>query len=98
MDSHLEPWLAGLDSEDFAFIKRFILCSGSLKEMAKIYDVSYPTVRIRLDRLIAKIEVWSQAQERSRFETALRASFASGKMDSETFNQLLNVYREEQED
>src|SRR5690625_6101197 len=31
--------------------------SGSLKDVAKIYDVSYPTVRIKLDRLIEKIKL-----------------------------------------
>ena len=28
-------WLSNLDEEDVAFIKRFVLSSGSLKEMAK---------------------------------------------------------------
>ena len=27
-------WMAGLEEEDVAFIKRFVLSSGSLKEMA----------------------------------------------------------------
>lgn len=39
------------------FVKKFIVSSGSLKELAKHYDVSYPTVRIRVDRIIQKIEV-----------------------------------------
>ncbi len=43
-------WIAELDSEDINFIKRFILASGSLKEVAAVYDVSYPTVRLRLER------------------------------------------------
>ena len=46
-----------LSEEDFHFIKRFILASGSLKELAKQYQVSYPTLRIRLNRLIEKINV-----------------------------------------
>ena len=46
---NIPEWLLNLDSEDFAFIKRFILSSGSLKEVAKEYGVSYPTVRLRLD-------------------------------------------------
>lgn len=33
------------------------MASGSLKEIAKEYDVTYPTVRLRLDRLIQKIKV-----------------------------------------
>ena len=30
----LPDWMAGLEEEDVAFIKKFILASGSLKEMA----------------------------------------------------------------
>lgn len=49
--------MAGLEEEDVAFIKRFVLSSGSLKEMAAEYGVTYPTVRLRLDRLIQKIRL-----------------------------------------
>ena len=50
-------WMAGLEEEDVTFIKRFVLSSGSLKEMAAEYGVTYPTVRLRLDRLIQKIRL-----------------------------------------
>ncbi|WP_054958479.1 DUF2089 family protein [Paenibacillus dakarensis] len=50
-------WLLSLDKEDVEFIKNFVVNSGSLKEVAKYYKVSYPTVRLRLDKLIQKIEV-----------------------------------------
>ena len=43
----LPEWMAGLEEEDVAFIKRFILASGSLKEVAGQYGVTYPTVRLR---------------------------------------------------
>ena len=56
-------WMVNLDDEDVAFIKRFLLASGSLKEIAKQYDVTYPTVRLRLDRLIQKIQI-EEALER----------------------------------
>ncbi|MGM9979611.1 MAG: DUF2089 family protein, partial [Clostridium sp.] len=41
----------------------FILNSGSLKNMAEIYDVSYPTVRAKLDSLIKKIELNSKEED-----------------------------------
>ena len=44
-------WMAGLEEEDVEFIRKFLLASGSLKEMAGAYGVTYPTVRLRLDRL-----------------------------------------------
>ena len=45
-------WMKNLNDEDLIFIKRFLLASGSLKEVAKLYGVTYPTVRVRLDKLI----------------------------------------------
>ncbi|MBM6602488.1 DUF2089 family protein [Priestia megaterium] len=44
-------------------MRKFILNSGSLKNMSSLYDVSYPTVRAKLDRLIKKIEVHSQEED-----------------------------------
>ncbi|MDR5649855.1 MULTISPECIES: DUF2089 family protein [Staphylococcus] len=37
-------------------MKNFVLNSGSLKALAKYYEVSYPTVRQRLNNVIASIE------------------------------------------
>ena len=59
----MPEWLASLDEEDVSFIKKFVLASGSLKEVAGIYGVTYPTVRLRLDRLIQKIRLGEQADE-----------------------------------
>jgi len=50
-------WMVNLEDEDMTFIKKFLLASGSLKEIAKQYDVTYPTVRLRLDKLIQKIQI-----------------------------------------
>ena len=52
-----KTWLDYLGDDDLTFIKRFVLSSGSLKELAQVYGISYPTIRLRLDRLIAKIQV-----------------------------------------
>ncbi len=49
-------WILALEKEDLEFIKKFVLNSGSLKEIAKLYEVSYPAVRLKLDRLIEKIK------------------------------------------
>ncbi|MFX3816616.1 DUF2089 family protein, partial [Streptococcus suis] len=48
-------WFFNLEDEEQEFIKQFIFASGSLKELARYYGVSYPTVRLRVDRLIEKI-------------------------------------------
>lgn len=50
------PPLARLTDEEQEFILQFVISGGSLKEMAAITGVSYPTVRNRLDDLIQKIK------------------------------------------
>lgn len=49
------PLLAQLPGEDQEFILHLIHASGSLKDLAGRYGISYPTVRNRLDALIEKI-------------------------------------------
>ena len=60
---YLLPALSRLGSEDQQFALAFILRSGSLKEMARLYGVSYPTVRNRLDDLIARLGTIIESQE-----------------------------------
>jgi len=50
------PRLARLEIEEQRFVELFVLASGSLKEMARLLGVSYPTVRSRLDRLIENLQ------------------------------------------
>lgn len=51
------PLLMQLDVEEQEFVLQFLSNSGSLKEMASQMGKSYPTVRNKLDDLIAKIKV-----------------------------------------
>lgn len=50
------PPLLLLDREEQDFVIRFLANSGSLKEMANQMGKSYPTVRNKLDDLIAKLK------------------------------------------
>jgi hypothetical protein len=88
-------WLEYLSAEDLAFVKRLVLASGSLKEVAAGYGISYPTVRLRLDRLIAKITISESREIQSEFERVLRAQHAEGKIDADTLKTLLAAYRSE---
>src|SRR5580692_11419190 len=90
-------WIELLEDEDIAFLKRFVLASGSLKEMAQAYGISYPTVRLRLDRLIAKIEVFDSQRSMSDFERTLRGLHVDGKIDLATLKTLLAAHRKESE-
>ena len=50
-----QPAFMRMSKEDQEFIVDFVLCSGSLKEMAQKMGLSYPTVRNRLDDLISTL-------------------------------------------
>lgn len=91
-----KSWIEFLDDEDLTFIKRLVLFSGSLKDLATAYDVTYPTLRLRLDRLIAKIQVFDANEQVDDFERQLRATYAEGKLDAATFKKLLSSYRKNQ--
>jgi len=92
-----KTWLDYLAEEDLAFIKRLVLASGSLKELAAAYGVTYPTIRLRLDRLIVKIRVVDDHEIVSPFERTARALVAEGKIDIPTLKLLLAAHREESE-
>src|SRR5688572_23153023 len=47
--------LLSLPREDLDFITQLVIASGSLKDLAAAYGVSYPTIRSRLDKLIDRL-------------------------------------------
>ena len=88
----MPEWLASLDEEDVSFIKKFVLASGSLKEVAGIYGVTYPTVRLRLDRLIQKIRLGEQVDEEPYIALIKRLA-VKDKLDFDTAKLLINEYK-----
>ena len=85
-------WMAELEDEDVVFIKKFILSSGSLKDMAGQYGVTYPTVRLRLDRLIQKIKL-SEAGEEDPFVALVKRLALNDKVDLDTAKVLIHAYK-----
>jgi hypothetical protein len=92
-----QRWVEQLSDEDLMFLKRFVLASGSLKALAKAYGISYPTVRLRLDRLIQKIEILDDHAISGDFERTLRLLYADGKIDMVTLKTMLRAHQEEME-
>lgn len=54
------PKLMLLSEDDQQFVLDFVMCSGSLKEMATKLKLSYPSVRNRLDDIISALEQMSK--------------------------------------
>ena len=94
--TNISPWVAELEDEDLAFVKKFILASGSLKEMASVYGVSYPTVRLRLDRLIQKIKL-SETAEADPYVSLVKRLAVDDKLDFDTAKLLITEYRKTKE-
>lgn len=90
----LPEWIANLEEEDLSFIKNFILASGSLKEIASLYGVSYPTVRLRLDRLIQKIRISDQHSDEP-YISLIKKMAVNEKIDVDTAKTLIRAYRKQ---
>ena len=50
------PQLARLSAEDQVFVAAFVKSHGSIKEMERVFGVSYPTIKARLNRIAGSLE------------------------------------------
>jgi hypothetical protein len=91
-DQELPAWLVRLEDEDYQFIKRFLLASGSLKDLAEQYDVSYPTIRLRLDRLIERIKTLDVSSGADAFDAKVRLLVAEGEITPRLGKDLLRIH------
>jgi len=60
------PTLARLTPEEREFIEVFVLCGGSLKDAGQVLGISYPTVRTRLDQVMASLKALTGQTEETR--------------------------------
>ena len=93
MPADPNTWFSQLEEEDQQFVKRLVLASGSLKELAESYDVSYPTIRLRLDRLIERVRI-SENPLNDAFETNVRQLVAEGDVSAKIGKHLLRMYKD----
>jgi len=92
MPNGLPPWLTDLDEEDLQFIRRLVLGSGSLKALAEAYGVSYPTVRARLDRLIAKVKAAEDVSPSDPFRRRVAILVADGRLAPSAARELIQAH------
>ncbi|MCG0836216.1 transcriptional regulator AsnC [Lactiplantibacillus plantarum] len=86
-------WFLTLDQADQEFVKQLVYASGSLKQLAKIYQVSYPTVRARLNNVINKITLLEDKKKDS-FETKLMQLVIDEKVSLDVAKDLIKDYQE----
>ena len=92
----IPQWFLALEPEDAVFLKNFVLKSGSLKEIARLYEVSYPTVRLRLDKLIQKIELGDRREEEP-FSAFIKGLAVDSRIDLETAKVIIDRYKQDKE-
>lgn len=86
-------WLRQLDETDIHFLKRMLLASGSLKQLAEEYEVSYPTIRQRLDRVIQRVRQADSNPDDDPFESKVRQLVSDNDLNPSTARDLLELHR-----
>ncbi len=66
------PPLARLPAEDQVFIMAFVKSDGSIKELERIFGISYPTVKSRLARIASQFEFVESTRVSHKEETLLQ--------------------------
>jgi hypothetical protein len=90
--------LLSLPIEDLNLIAELVLKSGSLKELAAAYDVSYPTIRVRLDRVIERLQGAMNGQKPDPLTELLARLVERGEIAPSTARQVRDVARQTAED
>jgi len=88
-------WIQRLEEADLQFVKQLVLASGSLKQLAKQYKVSYPTIRLRLDRIIDRVKLFEANTDDSPFDSRVRLLVAEHVIDPSIGKELLDLHREQ---
>ena len=68
------PQLARLSAEDQVFVVAFVRSHGSIKEMERVFGVSYPTIKARLNRIGESLDFVDNNPQPSRLEVLQRLS------------------------
>lgn len=90
----LPNWVLRLDDSDLQLIRRFVLASGSLKQLAADYEVSYPTIRSRVDALIERLRLIDANASDDALEARIRLRVADGSLDPSVGKEFLKLHRQ----
>jgi hypothetical protein len=85
--------LLQLDEEDLELVQRLVLVSGSIKELAEAYAVSYPTIRARLDRVIEHLNAALAARPVDPMAELLADHVERGEVTPRAAKAVLELHR-----
>ncbi len=86
--------LHGLEDEDLNMVVAFVLGSGSIKDLAQDYGVSYPTMRQRLDGLIERLRGRMAGRTPDPLGDYLADLLGKGQLTSQAANRIRQLHRE----
>lgn len=89
--------LGALPREDQDLIVQLVLHSGSLKDLAATYDVSYPTIRNRLDRVIQRLRVIVEGRRPDGLAELLAQMVERGEIAREAAQTIEHIARKQNE-
>ena len=90
--------LGRLPREDQDLVVELVLKSGSLKELAQSYDVSYPTIRARLDRVIERLKGAINGQKPDPLSELLATLVQRGEVSPSVARAVRDVARQAQKE
>jgi hypothetical protein len=85
--------LLRIEEHDLDFIVQFVLASGSLKDMAQLYGVSYPTIRASLDRVIAALRDQLQRRRCRQNDGTARWPDRTGRIETRAAKAIRALHR-----
>ena len=85
--------LQRLGEEDLNMVTAFVLVSGSIKDLAGQYGVSYPTMRQRLDRLIDRLQKLAEGAGVDPLNDYLADMLTSGQLAPNVARRIRELHR-----
>ncbi len=82
-----------MNDSDLEFIQRLVLSSGSLKDLAGQYGVSYPTIRGKLDKLIERLQGFVDGRPRDPMADLLADLIGRGELEPALARTILELHR-----
>jgi len=86
--------LGTLPHEDLDLIVELVLQSGSLKDLASAYGVTYPTIRLRLDRVIERLQAVVNGKQPDPLKELLARLVERGEMSASGARRVRDLVQE----
>jgi hypothetical protein len=89
--------LFALHEGELDLVLQLVLASGSLKELARVYQVSYPTIRLRMDRVIERLRQLANGSQPDPMMQLLAELVERGEITVPAARSVRDLYREQKE-